>query len=72
MTYDRKYGKPEGLAERLEDWATRLSSDKSLPWAGLGLMLDLITAARIISGKPQDPEPEAWEIEAKKALEFDL
>lgn len=62
MTYDRKYGKPEGLTERLENWADRLGSDKSLPWAGLGLIDDLRAAAQRISGKP----------EPKKAVEYDL
>lgn len=73
--YRSQYGKPDGLADRLEAAADVLARDKTTPWLGLGLHKDLLCAAAVLRGKkpPADePEPEAWEIEATKAREFDL
>lgn len=80
------YGARAGLADRLEEWKHRFGTDRSLPWPGLGLLADLQAAADALNGKPEknwlDPkpgeaklefdEPEAWEIEATQAMEFDL
>lgn len=38
---ERRYGKPEGLLERLEEWIDRMGNDHNLPWVGLGLIDDL-------------------------------
>lgn len=43
------YGKPEGLRARLADWADRMGRDRSLPWAGLGIIGDLRLASRILN-----------------------
>jgi len=58
--YESRFGKREGLKERLAEWAERLSHDKTLPWVGLGLIADLELASEIM---PEHlPEP----------MEFDL
>lgn len=61
MTYDRQYGKREGLAARLLEHIERLGKDKTLPWVGLGLIDDLRAASAAISGKTE-----------KKIVEYDL
>lgn len=61
MTYDRQYGKREGLAERLIEHIKRLGTDRTLPWVGLGLIDDLYAASAAISGKAE-----------KKIVEYDL
>jgi len=65
--YDDRFGERDGLTERLEEWARRLGQDKSLPWAGLGLIKDLNTAVSVLRGEePPKPDPR------QTALEFDL
>lgn len=56
------YGAREGLADRLEDWIDRLAKDKTLPWPGLGLILDLQTAADTLNGKPEKPKIEEYDL----------
>jgi hypothetical protein len=63
MTTERKYGKPEGLADRLDEHAERMAKDKRTPWLGLGLYDDLQCAARQLRGQPEPTKP---------SLEFDL
>lgn len=70
MTYDRKFGQKDGLADRLDAHAERLAKDKSTPWLGMGLYDDLRAAASVIRGKPQTFD-YGREIE-KPTLEFDL
>lgn len=50
--YVRPYGKPEGLSERLDKWASDLGKNTSYPWVGLGLIADLKAAAAVIDGRP--------------------
>lgn len=64
--YDNRFGDREGLTERLEEWAKRLGQDKSLPWAGLGLIRDLETAVSVMRGEPPKPDPR------QQRMEFDL
>lgn len=45
---DNRYGDPEGLVERLRKWRARLTSDKSLPWIGMGFIADLDTAIAML------------------------
>lgn len=47
--YASPYGKPRGLPRRLLDWAARMGTDRSLPWAGLGIIGDLKMAASILN-----------------------
>ena len=62
MTYKSQYGQPEGLRDRLGEWANRLGNDKSLPWAGLGLIADLEAAVRHMDGATLfGPAPEIRE-----------
>lgn len=63
--YVSPYGKPEGLAERLDKWASDLSKNSTYPWAGLGLIADLKLAAATLSGRPVEEKPAP-------TLEFDL
>lgn len=57
---ERRYGKPEGLRERLEDWVERMSKDKSLPWAGLGIIDDLkLTITLLPTDLPDAPAKPA-------------
>lgn len=49
MTYERMFGKEEGLEERLAMWVDRLSHDKQLPWVGLGLIDDLKISRKLIA-----------------------
>jgi len=64
--YDNRFGDREGLTERLEEWAKRLGQDKSLPWAGLGLIRDLETTVAVLRGEPPKPDPR------QQRMEFDL
>jgi len=64
--YDDRFGSREGLVDRLEEWARRLGQDKSLPWAGLGLIKDLTTTVEVLRGEPPKPDPR------QTTLEFDL
>lgn len=64
MTCERRYGKEEGLADRLDDHAERMAKDKRTPWLGLGLYDDLRAAACKLRGQPVPPP--------KPTLEFDL
>ncbi len=50
--YVSPYGKPDGLAARLDQWAETLSKDNRYPWAGLGLIADLKLAATTLEKKP--------------------
>lgn len=45
------YGQQDGLADRLAEWARRLSTDKTLPWIGTGLIADLNAAAAAVRGE---------------------
>lgn len=47
--YVSPYGKPRGLAQRLADWAARMGTDSSLPWAGLGIIGDLKLASQLLN-----------------------
>jgi len=52
------YGNPEGIAERLREWAERLGKDHRFPFVGLGLFKDLEAAANILEGKASPPPME--------------
>lgn len=68
MTYKSPYGEPEGLRDRLAEWAQRLGQDKALPWAGLGLIADLEAAVRefdAVGGRaldPSAPQPQEYDL----------
>jgi hypothetical protein len=47
--YVSPYGQPCGLSARLARWAERMGTDRSLPWAGLGIIGDLKLAASILN-----------------------
>lgn len=47
----RKYGKIADLPERVAYWIGRTSTDKSLPWVGLGLIADLECLMRLLTLK---------------------
>lgn len=57
MAYERVFGKPKGLEKRLAMWANQLSTDKTLPWVGLGLIHDLICASKMLGGEPEKTYP---------------
>ena len=59
----RSYGDRDGLSKSLRVWADRLGRDKTLPWAGSGLIADLESAADALDGVPP---------KAKAVLEYDL
>lgn len=63
MSGERKYGAKEGLADRLNDWIDRLSTDKALPWTGLGLIDDLRAAVDVLSPGSSAPDPRQQEME---------
>lgn len=74
-TYVSPYGKRDGLRERIRGWTDRLGSDKSLPWAGLGLIYDLQLVAEVLP----DSLPPGVEFNSEEEddprqtkLEFDL
>lgn len=76
MSDDRCFGKPEGIEKRLAMWAAQLSTDKSLPWIGLGLVDDLKCACRMLGGDPDKQYPD-WRkavpaSEPAKVTEYDL
>lgn len=85
MSNERQFGMPEGLARRLNTWANQLSTNKSYPWVGTGLIDDLKCAASQL-GAPSfaemfpdrdytpKPEPEEDEFAAYRAhvAEYDL
>lgn len=50
--YVSPYGKPDGITDRLKKWADDLGKDRTFPWAGLGLIADLQTAAALLEGRP--------------------
>lgn len=47
--YVSPYGKPRGLAARLSQWASRMGTDRSLPFAGLGVIGDIKLAAQVLN-----------------------
>ena len=49
--YVSPYGKPQGLAARLLEWAERMANDRSLPWAGLGIIEDIKLAAKFLNSR---------------------
>ncbi len=69
--YTSPYGKPRGLAQRLDEWAGRMGTDRSLPWAGLGIIGDLELAASILNRREwleslrlsDDPEAQRFAAE---------
>ena len=63
--YVSPYGKADGLSDRLKKWADDLGKDRRYPWAGLGLIEDLLVAAAVVDGQPV-PAPAA------PTMEFDL
>lgn len=75
MTYERKYGKIEGITERTADWVRRVSEDKALPWVGLGLIDDLEVILRLLSLEEfgawlhthSDDELQRWGVEVQEA-----
>lgn len=48
-TYNPSYGYVGGLQSRLADWIKRLGRDRSLPWAGLGLVKDLEITMQLLN-----------------------
>ncbi len=54
MAYQSEFGRLTGLRARIDDWMERLSMDKNLPWAGLGLIDDLEAVGRFMDGKRTD------------------
>lgn len=63
-----QYGSPEGISDRLLDWADRLGRDKHFPWAGSGLIADLKTAAAEINRDTRRTQP----VPDKSVVEYDL
>jgi hypothetical protein len=45
----RPYGQIEGLPARLAEWVGRFKYDKTLPWAGLGVVADMEAVVRLLS-----------------------
>lgn len=64
--YDNRFGQQEGLKERLGDWIHRLSTDRQLPWIGLGIIKDLEAAIVALGGEAPKPDDK------QQTLEFDL
>lgn len=60
MTDDpnRCFGKPEGIEKRLAMWVTRFSTDRSIPWVGMGVVDDLKCACRMLGGDPDKKYPD--------------
>lgn len=73
---NRAFGQPENLEKRLAMWANQLSTDKSYPWVGLGLIDDLKCACRALGGDPDKRYPDMRKPAAKpepaKVVEYDL
>lgn len=63
MAYQSKFGQRDGLADRLEILSSRMGTQKTLPWLGLGFIADLEAAVRVLRGKPEIQKAE---------VEFDL
>lgn len=55
---NRPFGKSENIEKRLAMWVNGLSTDKSLPWVGLGLIDDLKCACRMLGGNPDKIYPD--------------
>lgn len=49
--YVSPYGKPAGLPERMAAWVDRMKTDRSLPFAGMGILEDCKLAARILNSR---------------------
>lgn len=47
--YVSPYGQPSGLSGRLTAWVDRMGKDRSLPWAGLGVLEDMTLAAKFLN-----------------------
>lgn len=77
MAYVSPYGKIEGLTGRLGDWIGRLKFDKTLPWAGLGILADLEVIMRLFSLEEfgqwlrthTDDELQRWGVEVLDAAD---
>lgn len=57
MTCERRYGKREGLAERLLEWRRALGESKKYPWIGLGICDDLVAAAEALGADTSEFTP---------------
>lgn len=68
MTYTSPYGRPEGIAHRLIEWRRTLGADRTYPWAGTGLLDDLVCAAAMLGADVSEFEPD----DRQPELEFDL
>lgn len=53
MTYESPFGKEAGLSDRLREWRTKICTNKSTPFPGLGLIQDLELAAEMLDRQPQ-------------------
>lgn len=70
--YVSPYGKPRGLAARLVNWAGRMATDRSLPWAGTGIIEDLKLAGYVLNKREwleklhlsDDPDAQRFAAEA--------
>lgn len=70
--YVSPYGKPRGLAARLLKMAGRMSTDRTLPWAGTGIIEDLKMAAQVLNKREwleklrlsDDPDAQRFAAEA--------
>lgn len=51
MTYDPRYGELRGLVDRLGEWAQRMKTDRSLPWAGTGIIKDIEAAMKHLNSR---------------------
>lgn len=76
---NRAFGKPENIEKRLAYWARQLSTNKALPWVGLGLIDDLECACRMLGGDPDKryPDMRTTKVEPPKSVpaapvEYDL
>ena len=49
--YRSPYGQWSGLIERLGGWAQRMSTDRTLPWAGTGIIKDIELAMRFLNAR---------------------
>lgn len=73
----RNYGEIAQLPERMAYWKERLSSDRGLPWAGLGLIKDLDAIMRLLTlgefaewlRTHPDNELQRWADEVRDAAE---
>jgi hypothetical protein len=71
----RSYGSIGGLPQRIADWVGRMKYDKTLPWAGLGVVDDMEAVVRLLSLKEfgeflhthSDPELQRWGVEVLAA-----